>query len=761
LNGNTNVSEKEGLALASGADPNDPASYASFIGKQYAPDLCNERALKFIREDKDKPFFLYYPTTVPHLALQVPEDSLAEYNGKLDDKPYAGGSGYLPHQYPRAAYAAMITRMDRDIGKLVQLVKDLGREDNTIFIFTSDNGAVFPLSGTDPAYFQSNGKLRGYKQDIYEGGLREPLIVSWKGHIPAGTTSSLVTGFEDWFPTLLDLVGESKAAPENLDGISFAPTLLGGKQPERPFLYCEFHGVGGQQAVRVGDWKLVRQHLLGTPKKPAAPTTELFNLGSDPAETTDVAAAHPDIVARLEKLMAEQHVGIWRPPDWGLLAAGFPSKLLRFMSQPTSSFEFSLAGRKLAARSGILALMDDMGQALTLDPHMRMLGGGNPAVVPGLQSLVRERMAELLADTGGFDRMMVRYDPPQGNPRFLRALADLLRREFGWDIGPQNLAITSGGQSAFFYLFNLLAGKFDGGRQKKILLPLAPEYIGYADQGIEPDLFVACRPSIEWPQGRDGKVFKYCIDFAAVESALARGDIGAIAASRPTNPSGNVLMDAEVAHLSALAAERGIPLILDNAYGTPFPSVMFVPAKPFWAPHVILALSLSKLGLPGTRTGIVIAPEPVAKAVSSLTAIVGLANGTIGQQIVLPWIESGKILELGPKILRPFYEEKGRAAAGWAREYFDAAGVDWALHANEGSFFHWLWLKNLRITTRELYERLKARKVLTVPGEYFFFGLAEDWPHRHECLRLNFSRDADEVREGYQIIAEEAARASG
>ena len=238
----------------------------------------------------------------------------------------------------------------------------------------------------------------------------------------------------------------------------------------------------------------------------------------------------------------------------------------------------------------------------------------------------------------------------------------MLRREFGWDIGPQNIAVTCGGQSSFFYLFNLLAGKFAGGKSKKILLPLAPEYIGYADQGLEPDLFVACRPGIEWPQGRDGKVFKYTIDFAAVEKALARGDIGAIAASRPTNPSGNVLTDAEVSRLSALAAGHGIPLILDNAYGTPFPGVMFVPAKPFWAPNVILALSLSKLGLPGTRTGIIIAPEPIARAVSSLTAIVGLANGTIGQQIVLPWIESGKILELGPKIIRPFYEEKSRLA---------------------------------------------------------------------------------------------------
>ncbi len=429
------------------------------------------------------------------------------------------------------------------------------------------------------------------------------------------------------------------------------------------------------------------------------------------------------------------------------------------MSQPATPVEFSTVVRKLAGPSGILELMDDMGRAMTVEPQMRMLGGGNPAAVPALQALIRERMQELLADGDAFERMLVNYDPPQGNPRFLRSLAALLQREYGWDIGPQNLAITSGGQNAFFHLFNLLAGRFENGRRKKILLPVAPEYIGYADQGIEPDLFLACRPAIEWPAGRAGKVFKYAIDFPAVEAALARGDIGAIAASRPTNPSGNVLTDAEVARLSALAAAQGIPLILDNAYGSPFPGVMFAPAQPFWAPHAILVLSLSKLGLPGTRTAIVIAPEKIAQAVSAFTAITGLANGTIGQQLVLPWIESGKILELGPKILQPFYAGKSRAAAGWAREYFDAAGVDWALHANEGAFFHWLWLKNLRLTTRELYERLKARKVLTVPSEYFFFGLESDWSHRHECLRLNFSSEPEAVREGYQIIAEEAARA--
>jgi arylsulfatase A len=307
LPGNSNVVTKVGGKIPEGADPNDPASYASFTGKQYVPDLCNERALQFIRDHKDKPFFIYYPTTVPHLALQVPEDSRAEYAGKLDDKPYTGGKGYLPNQFPRAAYAASITRLDRDIGKLVQLVKDLGLEEDTIFVFTSDNGAVYPLSGTDPVYFKSNGDLRGYKGEIYEGGIREPLIVRWKGHVPANKTSTFVCGFEDWMPTLLDLAGATKFLPKTADGISIAPTLLGKNQEPRPFLYREFHGYGGQQAVRVGDWKLVHRQLTGTKQKPAAPTTELYNLAADPAERENVAAANLDIVAKLQKIMDAQH----------------------------------------------------------------------------------------------------------------------------------------------------------------------------------------------------------------------------------------------------------------------------------------------------------------------------------------------------------------------------------------------------------------------------------------------------------------------
>jgi valine--pyruvate aminotransferase len=425
------------------------------------------------------------------------------------------------------------------------------------------------------------------------------------------------------------------------------------------------------------------------------------------------------------------------------------------------TLDFSLTGRKLTARSGILELMDDLGRAMTEQPDMLMLGGGNPAAVPAIQSLWRSRMQSLLDEGQSFDRMLGNYDPPQGNPKFISALADLLRRTFDWDIHTENIAVTNGGQSAFFFLFNLLAGRFENNRFRKILLPLAPEYIGYADQGIDEGMFVACKPAITWPDGPESRVFKYRIDFDAVEKTLAKEDIAAIAVSRPTNPTGNVLTDDEIRRLSDIAASSSIPLIIDNAYGAPFPSVIFTDAKPFWAPHVIMTLSLSKLGLPGTRTAVVIGPPEVTSAVTGMTAIAGLANGNIGQQLVTSMVESGEILEIGPRILRPFYAEKSRLAQGWIREFFTAAGVDWAMHASEGAFFHWLWLRGMRITSMELYHRLKARNVLIVPGEYFFFGLGEDWSHRHECLRLNFSQPPEIVREGLRIIAEEASGGTG
>jgi arylsulfatase A-like enzyme len=303
-----------------GEDPSDRKSYARFTGREYSADLIAEQARAFVRANKDRPFLLYWPTTVPHLALQVPEDSLREYEGLWDDPPYTGGRGYIPQFKPRAAYAAMVTRMDRELGRLMTLIQELGLDEETIFVFTSDNGPLYDkLAGTDCEFFDSHGGLRGRKGSLYEGGFRVPCIVRWAGKIKPGSVSDRVAGFEDWLPTLLELVGARDRIPAGLDGISFAPTLLGQQQPERPFLYREFPGYGGQQCVRVGNWKAVRQNLIarGKPKakaKPAPATlgvavlkTELYDLAADPTESQDVSADHPDVVAKLEQLMREQH----------------------------------------------------------------------------------------------------------------------------------------------------------------------------------------------------------------------------------------------------------------------------------------------------------------------------------------------------------------------------------------------------------------------------------------------------------------------
>jgi arylsulfatase A-like enzyme len=244
------------------------------------------------------------------LALQVPADSLAEYAGQFSETPYRGSRGYLPHRQPRAAYAAMITRMDSDVGRLLTLIKSLGLEERTIVVFTSDNGPLYDgLGGTDTEFFNSAAGLRGRKGSFYEGGFRVPCLVRWPGHVAAGSTSNRVTGFEDWLPTLLELVGAHNRVPGVLDGISFARSLLGVSQPARPFLYRESPGYGGQQCIRVGDWKALRRNLNpNSQSRSSQPSTiELYDLVTDPSETTDLADKYPQVVARLRDLMAEEH----------------------------------------------------------------------------------------------------------------------------------------------------------------------------------------------------------------------------------------------------------------------------------------------------------------------------------------------------------------------------------------------------------------------------------------------------------------------
>lgn len=271
-----------------------PDSYESYSGNDYAPDFMLQDTLEFIRENPEQPFFIYWCTPVPHLALQVPDDSLQEYVGKFDDKPYDGSQAYLPHLHPRAAYAAMITRMDRDIGTIIEELRRLGLYENTLIMFSSDNGPTF-CGGTDSEYFDSASGFSGLKCSLKEGGIRVPMIASWPGRIEPDRTTDHLSAHWDVMATLADVLGID--APHDTDGISFLPTLLNkGEQKKHEYLYWEYKG---QQAVRTGNWKGYRKNAKKSPDS----YIEVFDLNNDPGETINLREQHPEIEKALVELM--------------------------------------------------------------------------------------------------------------------------------------------------------------------------------------------------------------------------------------------------------------------------------------------------------------------------------------------------------------------------------------------------------------------------------------------------------------------------
>ncbi|MBN2632076.1 MAG: arylsulfatase [Bacteroidales bacterium] len=277
----------------------------------YAPDMIHEAAMKFIEENRTKPFFLFYPNIIPHAELFAREENMALFRGKFEpEKSYKGvdegpryrKGGYGSQPEAHAAFAAMIKHLDDYVGEVLDKITELGLEDNTIVIFASDNGPHLE-GGADPDYFDSNGPLTGYKRDMYEGGIRTPMLAMWPGNISAGSRTDHISAFWDVMPTLADITGIEP--PENIDGISFLPTLLGKEQKDQhEYLYWEFHEQGGKVAVRMGNWKAVRRDVDKTPRG----MTELYDLSTDIGEKNNVAGQNPDIVKRMEEIMEEAHV---------------------------------------------------------------------------------------------------------------------------------------------------------------------------------------------------------------------------------------------------------------------------------------------------------------------------------------------------------------------------------------------------------------------------------------------------------------------
>jgi valine--pyruvate aminotransferase len=402
-------------------------------------------------------------------------------------------------------------------------------------------------------------------------------------------------------------------------------------------------------------------------------------------------------------------------------------------------------GERLTGHSGIHELMQDLGHALEEGRDLVMMGGGHPASIPEVEAVIRERMTTLMNSDRAIERMIGDYDAPIGSRRFREIIADFFRRNAGFDIGPDHVAITSGSQPAFFLLFNMLGG-MSNGRMRRILLPLAPEYIGYADQGLEPGLFTSCRALIELHGERR---FKYHIDFDAVARV---SDVAAICFSRPTNPSSNCVGDNEVARFVREADERDCPLMIDNAYGMPFPGAVYRDITIEWHPRMILSYSLSKLGMPGTRTGIVIADPAIIHRLEVANSVLMLSNGNTGPVVAGELFRTDAIMDLARRVIRPYYEKQNRFAAELMHSLMPE-DIPWRLHESEGAFFLWLWLPDLPGGNRVLYRRLKDAGLLIVPGHWFFTGLSEPWQHADECIRISYCVGSERIQRGIEILA--------
>jgi valine--pyruvate aminotransferase len=413
------------------------------------------------------------------------------------------------------------------------------------------------------------------------------------------------------------------------------------------------------------------------------------------------------------------------------------------MKLPASP-QLSDYGRHYSAESGIVRLMEDLGSALRDNPQMLMLAGGTPARIGAAEQLFQTTLQQLAADAVSTQSLFGRYQGPKGDLAVRMLLATQLREDYGWAVSADHIALTNGGQSAFGIVANLLAGASAEGR-KRLHFPLVPEYLGYADAGLGANFFSSARPQIEL---LDEGLFKYTLDRAAAIPA----DAAALCISRPTNPSGNVLSDAEVQWLDRTARARGIPLIIDAAYGLPFPALQYGDdTHAYWSDNVILLLSLSKVGLPGVRSGFLLAAPAVIEAFSRANTILNLAAGNLGPALAERLLPGRQLQQLSRDILQPWYQAKAAYAVNLLQTALQ--GVDFHIHKPEGAFFLWLWFPSLSISSAQLYLQLKQAGLLVIPGETSFMGLAEHWLHSQQCIRLSYAVSDDSLAQAAVILA--------
>jgi valine--pyruvate aminotransferase len=405
-------------------------------------------------------------------------------------------------------------------------------------------------------------------------------------------------------------------------------------------------------------------------------------------------------------------------------------------------------GTQMSNLTGVRAIMKDITETLRAGQGKEFinLSAGNPVILPEVEQLWRDCTNQLLASPE-YGEVVCRYGSSQGYQPLVDAIAKDFNQRYGLSLSDRNILITPGSQSIYFYAANAFGGYTCSGDLKQIVLPLSPEYTGYGGVSLTPEAIFAYKPTLEIDE--KAHRFKYRPDFSQLSISE---NTGCVIFSRPCNPTGNVLTDEEVKKIAALAAPYDVPVLIDSAYGPPFPALNFTEMTPIFGGNILHCLSLSKAGLPGERIGVAIGNPKLIGILESFQTNMCIHSPRYGQAIAAQAIASGALADLATNVIRPHYRHKFDVLENTLDQSMPK-DMPWFLHRGEGAIFAWLWLQDLPITDWEFYQQLKQVGVIVVPGSTFFPGLREDWPHKQQCLRISLTASNEEIETGMRRLA--------
>ncbi len=404
--------------------------------------------------------------------------------------------------------------------------------------------------------------------------------------------------------------------------------------------------------------------------------------------------------------------------------------------------ELTRFGEEMSHLTGVRAIMKDIIETLTLGQGQQFinLSAGNPVILPEIEQLWRDCTQELLASPE-YGHVVCRYGTSQGYEPLIAAIRDDFNQRYGLALSDRNILITPGSQALYFLAANAFGGYHATGRMKDIVLPLSPDYTGYGGISLVPEAVRAYRPAIMIDEAAHR--FRYRPDFSQL---TITADTGFVLFSRPCNPSGNVLSTEDVEHIASLAAVHNVPVLVDSAYAPPYPALNFTEMEPVFGENILHCMSLSKAGLPGERLGVAIGDPAIIQVLECFQTNFCIHSSRYGQAIAARAIASGALAHLAEQVIRPYYQDKF-AVLEAALDRALPQDLPWYLHRGEGAIFAWLWFDQLPITDQELYQQLKQRGVIVVPGNPFFPGLREDWAHTRQCLRLSLTASREDLAE--------------